>query len=202
MRVAKQYLSYFQGTVNEWTCAEQRELRQVVPENRLRVYDVRRAIELLADQDSVLELRRDFGANMITAFIRIEGRPLGLLANNPMVLGGAIDADAADKAARFLQLCDAFDIPVLSLCDTPGNMVGPGGRTHRARAPLLSAVCRRCEHGRADFLGGAAQGLRPRFASMVGGSFHLPLFLRGLAHRRIRADEPGRLSQARLPQGT
>jgi acetyl/propionyl-CoA carboxylase alpha subunit len=176
VRVARQYLSYFQGPVAEWTCADQRELRQVIPENRLRVYDVHRAIDLIADQGSVLELRRDFGTNMITAFIRIEGRPLGVLANNPMVLGGAVDADAADKAARFLQLCDAFDIPILSLCDTPGNMVGPDAeRTALVRhccrlyvvganltVPIFSVVLRKA-------YGLGSQG-------MVGGSFHLPLF--------------------------
>ena len=176
VRVAKQYVSYFQGTIAQWSCADQRELRHVIPENRLRVYDVRRAIELIADRDSVLELRRDFGTNMITAFIRIEGRPLGLLANNPMVLGGAIDANAADKAARFLQLCDAFDIPILSLCDTPGNMVGPEAeRTALVRhccrlyvvganltVPIFSVVLRKA-------YGLGAQG-------MVGGSFHLPMF--------------------------
>jgi acetyl/propionyl-CoA carboxylase alpha subunit/acetyl-CoA carboxylase carboxyltransferase component len=176
VRAAKQYLSYFQGAVEDWECADQRELRHVVPENRLRVYDVRRVIDLIADQGSVLELRRDFGANMITAFIRIEGRPLGLIANNPMVLGGAVDADAADKAARFLQLCDAFDIPVLSLCDTPGNMVGPEAeRTALVRhccrlyvvganltVPIFSVVLRKA-------YGLGSQG-------MVGGSFHLPMF--------------------------
>ena len=123
--VAKQYLSYFQGRLSDWSCADQRLLRRSIPENRLRVYDVRKVIELIADKDSVLELRPKFGLAMITAFIRIEGRPVGVFANNPMHLGGAIDSDASDKAARFLQLCEAFDIPVLSLSDTPGNMVGP-----------------------------------------------------------------------------
>ena len=176
VRVAKQYLSYFQGALSDWACADQRELRHVIPENRLRVYDVRRVIELIADIGSVLELRRDFGTSVVTAFIRVEGRPLGLIANNPMVLGGAIDADAADKTARFLQLCDAFDIPVLSLCDTPGNMVGPEAeRTALVRhccrlyvvganitVPILSVILRKA-------YGLGSQG-------MVGGSFHLPLF--------------------------
>jgi acetyl/propionyl-CoA carboxylase alpha subunit/acetyl-CoA carboxylase carboxyltransferase component len=123
--VAKKYLSYFQGAVAEWTCADQRLLRRAIPENRLRVYDIRKVIELIADEGSVLELRPKFGLAMVTAFIRVEGRPMGVFANNPMHLGGAIDSDASDKAARFLQLCEAFDIPVLSLSDTPGNMVGP-----------------------------------------------------------------------------
>jgi acetyl/propionyl-CoA carboxylase alpha subunit/acetyl-CoA carboxylase carboxyltransferase component len=125
VRAAKQYLSYFQGALSTWECADQRLLRGIIPENRLRIYNVRSVIETLADTGSVLELRRHFGHGMVTAFIRIEGRPLGVVANNPTHLAGAIDSEGADKAARFLQLCDAFDIPVLFLCDTPGMMVGP-----------------------------------------------------------------------------
>lgn len=125
VQIAKQYLSYFQGPLNEWSCVDQRLLRHLIPENRLRVYDIRQVIDTLADDSSVLELRKAFAPGMITAFIRIEGRPFGVMANNPQHLGGAIDAAAGDKAARFMQLCDAFDIPMLSLCDTPGFMVGP-----------------------------------------------------------------------------
>lgn len=122
---AKKYLSYFQGAVTEWSAADQRLLRHAIPENRVRAYDVRKVIETLADVGSVLELRPKFGLAMVTALIRIEGRPLCLISNNPMHLGGAIDSDASDKAARFMQLCEAFDLPLLSLSDTPGNMVGP-----------------------------------------------------------------------------
>ena len=125
VRAAKKYLSYFQGPIATWEAADQRTLRAVIPENRLRVYDVRAVIATIADTDSVLELRRDFGRAMITALVRIEGRPIGVVANNPLFNSGAIDSPAADKAARFLQLCDAFDLPVLMLCDTPGIMVGP-----------------------------------------------------------------------------
>ncbi len=123
--VAKQYLSYFQGRTTDWECADQRSLRHAIPENRLRIYDVRKVVEQLFDSGSVLEIRRGFGHGMITALARIEGRPVGVIANNPAHLGGAIDSDAADKATRFIQLCDAFDLPIVSLCDTPGNMVGP-----------------------------------------------------------------------------
>jgi len=123
--VAKKYLSYFQGALPKWECADQRLLRRIVPENRLRSYDVRKIVETIADTGSVLELRRNFGQTMVTALARIEGRPIGVVANNPMRLGGAIDSDGADKAARFITLCDAFDIPLLFLCDTPGIMVGP-----------------------------------------------------------------------------
>ena len=123
--VAKQYLSYFQGDLAHWEAPDQRLLRQVIPENRLRMYDVRRVIELVADTGSVLEIRRGFGLGMVTAFIRVEGRPVGVIANNPAHLAGAVDTDGSDKAARFMQLLDAFDIPLLVLCDTPGMMVGP-----------------------------------------------------------------------------
>ncbi len=123
--IAKKYLSYFQGTTATYEQHDQRQMRRIVPENRLRVYDIRRVIETIADVDSVLELRKAFGLAMVTSFIRIEGRPVGVVANNPTHLGGAIDSDAADKATRFMQLCDAFDIPLLFLCDTPGIMVGP-----------------------------------------------------------------------------
>ncbi len=108
-----------------WSCADQRLLRHAVPENRLRAYDIREVITTLADTGSVLELREGFGKGIVTALVRVEGRPIALIANDPRVLGGAIDADAADKCARFLQLADAFGLPVVSLCDTPGFMVGP-----------------------------------------------------------------------------
>jgi acetyl/propionyl-CoA carboxylase alpha subunit/acetyl-CoA carboxylase carboxyltransferase component len=125
VRIAKKYLAYFQGALSEWSCADQRLLRRAIPESRVRVYDIRQLIETLADTGSVLELRPKFGTTMIAALLRIEGRPMGVIANNPKVLGGAIDSDGSDKAARFLQVCEAFDIPVLSLSDTPGMMVGP-----------------------------------------------------------------------------
>jgi acetyl-CoA carboxylase carboxyltransferase component len=123
--LAKRYLSYFQGTLSEWSCADQALLRDVVPEDRLRVYDVRRAVDVLFDSGSVLELRKDFGTGIVTALARLGGRPVGVLANDPRHLGGAIDSPAADKAARFMQLCDAFDLPLVMLVDTPGMMVGP-----------------------------------------------------------------------------
>jgi acetyl/propionyl-CoA carboxylase alpha subunit len=123
--VAKKYLSYFQGSLSTWEAPDQRRLRHAVPENRLRLYDMRAIVSTIADTGSVLELREKFGIGIITALIRVEGRPMGVIANNPHHLAGAIDSDGSDKAARFLQLCDAFDIPVLSLIDCPGIMVGP-----------------------------------------------------------------------------
>ena len=173
---AKRYLSYFQGPLADWTAPDQRRLRHIVPENRLRVYAVRDVIETLADTGSVLELRRSFGQTMITALVRIEGRAVGVVANDPAHLGGAIDSDGSDKAARFMQLCDAFDIPLLYLCDTPGIMVGPEvERTalvrHSARlflvgcnlsVPYFTVVLRK------------AYGLGA--IGMAGGNFNAPYF--------------------------
>ena len=171
---AKQYLSYFQGSLSEWSCADQLELRGAIPEDRKRAYDVRTVIETLFDTGSVLELRRDFALGMVTVLARVEGRPVGVLANNPGHLAGAIDSEGADKAARFIQLCDAFDIPVLTLVDTPGMMVGPAVEEtalvrHCSRlfvtganitVPLISIVLRKC-------YGLGAQ-------AMVGGSTKAP----------------------------
>ena len=125
IETTKKYLSYFQGPVLQWSSRDQRPLRHLVPENRNETYDMRELVATLADEDSILEIREAFGVGIMTAFIRIEGHPLGLIANNPAHLSGAIDSDAADKGARFLQLCDTFDIPVLSLMDCPGIMPGP-----------------------------------------------------------------------------
>jgi acetyl-CoA carboxylase carboxyltransferase component len=174
--VAKQYLSYFQGPAADWECADQRLLRSAIPENRLRIYDVRAVLDLLADTGSVLELRRGFGHGMVTALARIEGRPVGVIANNPTHLAGAIDSDGADKAARFMQLCDAFGLPIVSLCDTPGIMVGPESEKtaavrHASRmfvtganlsVPFLTIVLRK------------GYGLGAQ--AMAAGSFKAPVF--------------------------
>ena len=176
VQVAKKYLSYFQGDVSDWLCADQRLLRTIIPENRLRIYDVRAVIETLADTGSVLEVRRHFGPGMVTSLIRIEGRPVGLIANNPVHLAGAIDSNGADKAARFMQLCDAFDIPLLFLCDTPGIMVGPEVEKtalvrHASRmfviganvsVPVFTIILRK------------GYGLGAQ--AMAGGSFKAPIF--------------------------
>ena len=174
---ARRLLSYFQGPVGDWRCADQRLLRRAIPENRLRVYDIRPLIETLADEGSVLELRRAFGRGMITALIRVDGRPMGLIANDPKHLGGAIDSDSATKAARFMQLCDAFDLPILSLCDTPGFMVGP-------EAEKTATV----RHGSRMFVTGAAievpiftivlrKGYGLGAQAMTGGTFPASFFI-------------------------
>ena len=123
--VAKQDSSYFHGPIDQWEAPDQRRMRQIVPENRVRMYDMREVIETLADTGSVLEIREQFGAGIVTTLIRVEGKPMGLIANNPHHLAGAIDSDGADRGARFLPLCDACDLPVVSLMDCPGMMVGP-----------------------------------------------------------------------------
>ena len=122
---AKQYLSYFQGPLSTWTRHPDDVMRGLIPEQRTRVYDVRTVIDALADIGTALELRPSFGIGILTVFMRVEGRVIGVIANNPAHLGGAIDSDSSDKASRFIQLCDAYDIPIISLCDTPGFMVGP-----------------------------------------------------------------------------
>jgi acetyl-CoA carboxylase carboxyltransferase component len=174
--VTKKYLGYFQGPLPQWTCEDQSKLRDALPERRRRAYKMRPIIDLLADSGSVLELRKEFGVGIVTALIRIEGRSFGLIANNPMHLGGAIDADASDKAARFMQLCDAFALPIVSLCDTPGFMVGPQAETtalvrhvsrmfvvaSSLRVPFFSVVLRK------------GYGLGAQ--AMAGGHFHAPFF--------------------------
>ena len=142
--MTKQVLGYFQGALKTHKCEDQRKLRHVIPEDRKRAYDMRTAIEMIADTGSFLELRRAYGQGMITGFMRIEGRPFGLIANNPAHLGGAIDAEAAEKAGRFVQLCDGFDLPIVSFCDTPGFMVGPSqekfGTVRRASSMLVAGA--------------------------------------------------------------
>jgi acetyl-CoA carboxylase carboxyltransferase component len=124
-KTAQQVLGYFQGELADWSATDQDTLASLMPENRRLSYKVRKIIETLADVGTFVELRPKYGSGIITGFIRIEGKPVGLLANDCGVLAGAIDAAAAEKAGRFLRLCDAHNIPLLSLCDTPGFMVGP-----------------------------------------------------------------------------
>ncbi len=176
VKAAKRYLSYFQGDLQQWDSSDPRQLRHHIPENRLRSYDIRALIEDLADHDSVLELRRGFGAGIVTALIRIEGKAFGLIANNSKHLGGAIDSPAADKASRFIKVCDAFDLPLINLCDTPGFMVGPEAeKTAQVRhfsrmfvgaanvsIPVFNVVLRK--------------GYGLGAMAMTGGSFHSGVF--------------------------
>ena len=176
VEVARRYLSYFQGDVRDWMAPDQDELRGVVPPDRRRVYDIRRALDIVADEGSVLELRPSFAPGMVTALARIEGRAVGVIANNPMHLAGAIDAANADKAARFLQLCEAFSVPVLSLCDTPGFMVGPEAE----ETALVRHVSRMFVVGASLTVPFACVITRKAYGlgaqAMAGGSFRRPLF--------------------------
>jgi acetyl/propionyl-CoA carboxylase alpha subunit/acetyl-CoA carboxylase carboxyltransferase component len=204
VRVARKYLAYFQGSIENFECVDQRRLRAIIPENRLRVYDVRDVIETMADASSVLELRPHFGATTITALIRIEGRPLGLVANNPMHLAGAIDSDGADKAARFIMLCDAFDIPLLYLCDTPGIMVGPeiektalvrhSSRMFLAGAnvqvPFLTIVLRKAYGLGANAMQGGAPDAGAMIVAWPTGEFG-PMALEGAAKLGYRKELAG-----------
>jgi acetyl-CoA carboxylase carboxyltransferase component len=174
---AKRYLSYFQGSLAEWDCVDQEALRACVPEDRRRVYDVHSVIDVLADTGSVLELRPSYGLAMVTALARLEGRAVGIVANNPMHLAGAIDGPAANKAARFLQLCDAHDLPVVFLCDTPGFMVGPEAE----EAALVRHAGRLFVTGASLTVPFCTVVLRKGYGlgaqAMAGGSFREPLWI-------------------------
>lgn len=178
VRVARHALSILAGAADgpaEFSAPDPAALRDLVPLDRKRSYDIRAVIDGLCDHGSVLELRRDFGRGMVTALARIDGRAVGVLANDPTHLAGAIDSDGADKAARFLQLCEARRLPVVSLVDTPGMMVGPevertGLVRHCSRlfvigakltVPLVAVVVRK------------AYGLGAQ--AMMGGSTKAPL---------------------------
>lgn len=173
--LAKQVLSYSQGNLSDWDCADQSALRQAMPADRRYAYDVRNIIGTLADTASFIELTREFGTALITGFMRIEGRALGVIANDCRGLGGALDCDASDKAARFLALCNKLGLPLVSLCDTPGFMVGPDSEVEgaprrmaalfragaRLRVPMVTIVLRK------------AYGLGAM--AMAGGSFKIPV---------------------------
>jgi acetyl-CoA carboxylase carboxyltransferase component len=177
--VAREFLGHFQGPLADWAELDQTALRDVVPERRRRAYDVHRAVDGLCDEGSATYLRGQFAPEMVTALARIEGRSVGVIANNPMYLAGAITSDAADKAARFIQLCDCFGLPILSLIDTPGMMVGPEAEATalvrhcsrlfvaaaRLRVPFVAVILRK------------AYGLGAQ--AMAGGSLHEPLLTVG-----------------------
>jgi len=173
--VTRKLLGFFQGDTDPGQAPDQELLREVIPERRRRAYDVNPLIEGIADLDSTVFLRPDFAPELVTALCRIDGRAVGVIANNPMHMAGAITSDGADKASRFLQLCDGFGIPILSLVDTPGMMVGPeaektGLVRHCSRllvtaagieVPFVAVILRR------------GYGLGAQ--AMVAGSLHEPL---------------------------
>ncbi len=171
---ARRYLAFFQGALPVWEAPDALALRGVVPENRLRVYDSRAALAGLVDAGSLLQLRDGFGLGIHTALCRIEGRPVGLMASNPLHLGGAIDADAADKAARFMKLCNAHGLPLVSLVDTPGFMVGPAIE-EQAQVRHVSRMFVAAAHLRVPFFSVVLRkGYGLGAMAMTGGGFHAP----------------------------
>ncbi len=173
--IARHALSLFGGSLGDGKAPDQTVLREAVPENRRRAYEVRNVIRVVADTDSVLELRPKFARGMVTALARLDGRPIGIIANNPLHLAGAITSECADKASRFLQLCDAFDLPVLSLCDTPGMMVGPAAE----RTALVRHTARLFTVGATLTVPVVTVILRKGYGlgamAMAGGDFHASL---------------------------
>jgi acetyl-CoA carboxylase carboxyltransferase component len=173
--VARRLIGYFQGATEPGLAPDQTGLRELIPERARRAYAVAPVIETLADEGSVTFLRERFAPEMVTALARIEGRPVGIIANDSRHMAGAITSDASDKAARLLGLCDAFGLPVISLVDTPGFMVGPDAEAtglvrHASRllvaggalrVPLVAVILRR------------GYGLGAQ--AMTGGSLHEPL---------------------------
>jgi acetyl-CoA carboxylase carboxyltransferase component len=174
--VAVKVLSYFQADESDWQSNDQTELQRLLPENRRQTYQVRQVIEQLVDQDSFIELGKAYGPSMVVGLARIEGKAIGILANDCTSLGGAIDVSAGDKATKFMQLCDQFKLPIISFCDTPGFMVGPDHETQGAvrrlaemfrvgaqlSTPFYAVVLRKC-------YGLGAQ-------AMLGGSTQRPLY--------------------------
>jgi acetyl-CoA carboxylase carboxyltransferase component len=173
---ARQYLSYFQGALASGAAPDANALRQVLPDNRVRVYDMREVMRGIVDTGSLLELRAGFGIGIHTALARIDGRPVGLIASNPAHLGGAIDADAADKAARFMQLCNAHGLPLVSLVDTPGFMVGPEVET-RGQVRHVSRMFVAAAHLRVPYFSVVLRkGYGLGAMAMTAGGFHAPEF--------------------------
>ena len=174
--LTQQCLGYFQGGRETWQCADQVELRDMMPADRRYVYDVRSVITQIVDSDSFLELSQAYGCAVITGFARIEGRAVGVIANDCRYLGGAVNAEAAEKTAKFITLCDNFDIPIVSLCDSPGFMVGPASEEEaavRRMAQLFIAGAKLTTPLVTIFL---RKGYGLGAMAMAGGSFHKPIY--------------------------
>jgi acetyl-CoA carboxylase carboxyltransferase component len=201
VRLARRLLGYFQGNVAGWRAPDQARLRELVPERERRAYKVAPIVETLCDEDSVTFVRELFAPEMVTAFGRIEGRPVGIIANNTMAMAGAVTAGASDKAARFLQLCDAFGIPVVSLIDTPGYMVGPKAEAdalvRRAcrllvasaslRVPFVAVILRRAYGLGAQAM--CAGSLREPLLTVAWPGAHLgPMGLEGAVRLALRKE--------------
>jgi acetyl-CoA carboxylase carboxyltransferase component len=171
------YLSYFEGRLEPGEAVVPATyLRDIVPADPRKPYDVREVISGLCDLGEILELRGGFARSLVTALGRVDGWPTGFIASQPLVLAGAIDAGASDKISRFAKLCDAFGLPIVFLVDSPGFLVGPAAETtalmrHSTRVihtlthvqvPFFTVTLRK-SYGLAHF----AMGGRPLGASMV-----------------------------------
>ena len=163
-KLALKVLSYFQKSSPSQTnrsdslAQDQTILQSALPENRRQTYSVRNIIEVLCDTNEFTELGSGYGQSIVTGLSRIDGKAVGIMANDCMSLGGAIDVHAGQKAAKFMQLCDQFELPIISLCDTPGFMVGPEHETHGAvrkladifkvgaqiKVPFYAVILRKC----------------------------------------------------------
>ncbi|MFK8028827.1 MAG: acyl-CoA carboxylase subunit beta [Gammaproteobacteria bacterium] len=176
-QLARCVLSYFQGSADEWQCKDQAKLRDLIPEDRRWAYKIRELIEILADTDSFLEIRAEYGQGMVTGFMRLEGKPVGVIANSSIPLGGAIDAVGAEKVARFMQLCDSYKLPIVSLTDTPGFMVGPDsekeGAVRRMSSLFVTAAALTVPVVTIVLRKGYGLGAM----AMAGGSFVEPVFM-------------------------
>lgn len=175
-RLTRQVLSYFQGSAKHWDCPDQSKLWDLMPADRRYTYKVRKIITTIADKDSFVEIRPEFGPGMITGLLRIEGKPFGLICNDTQHLGGAIDAEGSVNGARFLNLCNNFALPVLCLVDTPGFMVGPESEVEgsvRKMSDLMVAGAHLKSPMVAIFL---RKGYGLGAIAMTGGSFGRPVY--------------------------
>jgi acetyl-CoA carboxylase carboxyltransferase component len=175
-KIAQQLLSYFQGSREKWTVNDQTKLRDSIPQNRRMGYPVREIIEIIADEGSFLELRRIYGRSVVTGFIRLEGKPVALIANDCQQLGGAIDSTTAEKTSDFISICNDHNIPIVSLVDTPGFMVGPESEKEgaaRKMGSLFNAGASLKVPVVAIFL---RKGYGLGAMAMAGGSFLEPVY--------------------------
>jgi acetyl-CoA carboxylase carboxyltransferase component len=149
------------------------ELRDVIPERRSRGYDVMKIIRPIVDHEHVLELQGCYARNIVTALARLDGQPVGIVANQPKFLGGVIDSAACQKAVRFIEMCDAFGVPIISLIDVPGVMIGPQAERDRlvkhsakpliafahATVPVITVVLRKAYGAGLLAMGGSRSGV-------------------------------------------
>ena len=201
VEVTKQLLGYFQGDLAEWDAPDQTALRRTIPERERQAFDMRPVVTTLADEGTVTFLRERFAPELVTALGRVEGRTVGFVGNQSLHMAGAITSDAADKAARFLQLCDSFGFPVVSLVDTPGMMVGPDAEATglvrhssrllvagaRLQVPLVGVVVRRGYGlGAQAMLGGST---KQPLLTVAWPDAHLgPMGLEGAVRLAMRAE--------------